>query len=559
MIGRLRPWTVGWAVLWIGLGVPAYGSGPHPGVCSSPEGLSWSVPAARAWLPDGWPEWSAKTWEVHIWGWAARGAWEPLQAAAYVLAVCGADGLARRAWSAGFRVYLRKGGVPVYAQAPEAFPWWRLWEAEYAHQGVTPGLAERFLQASAWTPNLWDRSVRSGLLAETFRQRRKVDWDLRIRETERALARDFAAYRVAPLEWRARLALLESVLDVWGWVVVAGLALGMTLGTSPRPARPIRVWTGLLLGAGVFAGVLFIVRAWYTSAFSTWQVLRDSLLRDGFLRRPPPPWDALFGASAEPRDLPRALRDLPTRWQAYMLRSPELWSRVRGDSPVLTYDRALLARDADRLDDVRQAAPYLIGPWQDLVPDRLIPPVPTWPELHILSASARWTAVLKDAGHSMGRWAVRGIPRWSLGFGVLLLVGGGLRYLYERLGRVGRWVARGLSFLVPGSSRLRRGHPVQGFLLLGMALLSTGLAFMMDRTPLARVWSGLLSPEWLTRIEATDRARLFLWGGLYLTIWSAALFAWTIHGMVFWLDVAAQARRDGRGLQIADSEERCGA
>ncbi len=159
----------------------------------------------------------------------------------------------------------------------------------------------------------------------------------------------------------------------------------------------------------------------------------------------------------------------------------------------------------------------------------------------------------------MGRWAVRGIPRWSLGFGVLLLVGGGLRYLYERLGRVGRWVARGLSFLVPGSSRLRRGHPVQGFLLLGMALLSTGLAFMMDRTPLARVWSGLLSPEWLTRIEATDRARLFLWGGLYLTIWSAALFAWTIHGMVFWLDVAAQARRDGRGLQIADSEERCGA
>lgn len=542
MRSRLCRWAVGWLGLWIGLSAPAYGEGTYPGVCPSPEGLRWLVPAARPWLPDGWPEWSADTWEVHIRGWSARGTWEPLQAAAYVLHFCGADGLARQAWSAGLRTYLRKGGIPMYAQAPEALPWWHLWEAEYAHQGLTPALAERFLQASVWTPNLWDRGVRSGLLAETFRQQGVVDWDLRIRETERVLARDFAAYRVAPLEWRARVTLLESALDVWGWVVAAGLALGMTLGASPRPTRPIRIWVGLLLGAGVLAGVLTIVQTWYASAFSTWQVLRDSLLRDGFIRRPPPPWDALFGPTTEPRDLPRALRNLPTRWQAYLLRSPELWSQVRGDSPILEYDRALLARDAERIDDVRQAAPYLIGPWRDLAPDRLIPPVPTWPELHTLSASARWPAVLKNAGHSMGMWVIRGIPWWGVWFGVLLLVGGALRYLHDRLGRSGRWTARGLGFLIPGASRFWRGHPIQGFLLFGTAMLATGLTYVMYRTPPARVWGGLLSPGWLARIETVGEARLFLWGGLYLTMWGVTLFAWTVHGMAFWLDVAAQTR-----------------
>jgi len=542
MCGRLGRWTVGWVGLWIGLGVSAYGEGVRLGVCPSPEGLRGLVPAARPWLPDGWPEWSAETWGVHIRGWSARGAWEPLQAAAYVLTVCGADGLAQQAWTAGFQVYLQKGGIPVYAQASEAFPWWHLWEAEYAHQGVTPGLAERFLRASVWTPNLWDRGLRSSLLAETLRRQGAVDWGLRIRETERVLARDFAAYRVAPLEWRARVTLLEAALDVWGWVVTAGLALGMTLGASPRLTRPLRTWTGLLLGAGIVAGSLAVIQTWYASALSTWQVLRDSLLRDGFIRRPPPPWDALFETPTRPRDLPRALRDLPTRWQAYRLRSPELWSQVRGNSPVLEYDRALLARDADRIDDVRRTAPYLIGPWRDFAPDRLIPPVPTWPELHTLSASARWPAVLKNAGHRMGMWFAREIPAWGLGFGALLLVGGALRYLHDRFGRIGRWAARGLSFLVPGSSRFRRGHPVQGFLLFGGAMWATGLTYVMYRTPSARVWGDLLSPDWLARIETTGEARLLLWGGLYLTMWGVTLFAWTVHGMVFWLDVAAQAR-----------------
>ncbi|MDW7984184.1 MAG: hypothetical protein RMK16_05830, partial [Acidobacteriota bacterium] len=459
MNDRVRRWTVGWASLWIGLSALAYGEGTHRSVCLSPEGLRGLVSATRPWLPDGWPEWSAETWGVHIWGWSAQGDWESLQAAAYVLDVCGADSFARRAWSTGLRAYLQKGGIPVYAQAPEAFPWWRLWEAEYAWQGVTPALAARFLRASVWTPNLWDRGVRSGVLAETFRQQGAIDWDLRIRETERVLARDLAAYRVAPLEWRARAMLLESALDVWGWAVAAGLAFGMTLGASPRLSRPIRIWPWLLLGSGAWAAGLAILQAWYASAFSTWQVLRDSLLRDGFIRRPPPPWDVLFEPVTEPRDLPRALRDLPTRWRAYLFRSPELWSQVDGDSPVLDYNRALLARDTDRIDDARQAAPYLIGPWRDLVPDRLIPPVPTWPELHTLSASARWTVVLKNAAYSMGMKAIHGIPHWGLGFGVLLLVGSGVRYLHERLGRIGRWAARGLSFLIPGSSRFWRGHP----------------------------------------------------------------------------------------------------
>jgi hypothetical protein len=66
----------------------------------------------------------------------------------------------------------------------------------------------------------------------------------------------------------------------------------------------------------------------------------------------------------------------------------------------------------------------------------------------------------------------------------------------------------------------------------------------MDRTPPAQVWTGLLSPDWLARIEATDQVRLFLWGGLYLTMWGLALFAWTVHAMVFWLDLAAQAREE---------------
>jgi len=545
MNGRLFRWTVGWFSLgWVGLSMGAYAGERGVPVCASPDSVRWLVWPARTWLPEGWPEWSGETWEIHIRGWSVRQAWEPLQAAAYALTLCGAESLARQAWTAGFRAYLQRGGIPVYAQAPEAFPWWRLWEAEYAHRGVTLSLAERFLQASPWTPNLWDRSVRSGLLAETLRQQGAIDGALRIREAERALARDVAAYRVAPLEWRARATLLESAVRIWGWVIAAGLGLGMALGGFRRSARPVRAWAGFLGGAAVFAGLLFVAQAWYASALSTWQVLRDSLLRDGFLRRPPPPWDTLFEAPTQPRDLPRSLRDLPTRWQAYVLRSPELWSRVRGDNPVLEYDRSLVARDLDRVDDVRRTAPYLIGPWRDLAPDRLIPPVPTWPELHTLSASARWSAVLNNAAHSMATWAVREAPRWGLGWGVLLLVGWSLRYLSDRLGPIGRRVAWGLSLLIPGSSRFRRGHPVQGLLLFSTAALSAGLIYAMDRTPPAQVWTGLLSPDWLARIEATDQVRLFLWGGLYLTMWGLALFAWTVHAMVFWLDLAAPAREE---------------
>ncbi len=434
-----------------------------------------------------------------------RGDWRALQAMGYILYRCGLQDLARRAWSAGLHVYLVQGGIPVYAQEPTAFPWWQLWDTEMQlPRPPLRALAELWMRGAEWTPNLWDRSVRSSVLIERLRQYRMFREMLRIRTFERRLAREMAPYRVAPLQWRAWRYVLRVGLHVWWPVAVTGILM-IAVCAPFRHGPGIRWWIGSLLLAGVVGFGGAVADAWLASAERAWQQLHTTVLKDGNVR-------------------------------------PPLRVRAEGNAPVRAYNRALRLRDTERMQQLTHRYPFLLGVWMRYAPDRYIPNVPIWPELHRIAAAARWSVIIRAAVQRSWASLREGLLWWVgwLPFVVLLSVldrWTSPRRPVCRTARMARW----LLIFWPGGSRARRHAFRTALILWWLTWLTTVLVVHIMRQSVHTIWGDQLSPVWQTLIVHTGESSVILWGGLYPALLGGALFCWTLHGMFFWMDYAAES------------------
>lgn len=451
--------------------------------------------------------------------WTIMRDWQHLQALAFIAFLCQRPILAQQAFQLAREAYLSRGGITAYAQDPQVFPWWVFWDTLFLNHQLTPEEAWNLYRlGSSWTPNLWDRTVRSRVLAEWLRQQRSFSLLRQLKQKEDQLADQFRDYRVDPLTWQTMRHLIYACEP---WLVLAftvwlGLILPLWLKAKYRTllAGSIVLWLFLIFFAYTYP-------AWLESSYQAWMELRHNLLAGGFVSSEvPAPWRDLLELRISESDLPQNLRKEYRQWRDSALASVRRYYPTASIYNPYPYRELLTHLRQRSLTPISQN-PVVMEKWWDMASSlpRTIPPAP-WSLLHGIYPLARWYTVLLRAKEIFLYQLKNWIFIWLLGPLLVCLV------------PVRKW----LKPFIPGLSRLEANAPFHGILLYMTAVPSLFALVAISTLPMHRMWGSLLDHDWLNFIDSLGRTRIIVWGGLYLTVLGITLMAWTLHFMAYFVD-----------------------
>lgn len=444
--------------------------------------------------------------------------WPRLQALAFFSFVCKRMTLGQRAWELARESFLTSGGISAYAQSPQAFPWWQYWDILFLKGRLNPEQAWRLYRVgSTWTPNIWDRSLRSRILSEWLRKERAYRILQTMKQRENQLAARQKIYRVDPLTWQTRGYLLVHLAP---WAVLFYLIWMAMVLTIPCWRR-LTPWV-CSFGWLIFVGFCYCYPIWLKTAREAWQELHSNLLTAGFItRKVPEPWLALFENRYPIHELPGPLRRTAEKWQKAFVSSLVHYTPPYKNSlsfHVLNWT-PLMATHNPRSFPTESELTYRMWTPATIQPASLTPA--PWTVLHALYPEARWGHVLRRA---LSRF-VENFRDWKWAW---IFVPLGLFFLYRRLA----W----LTLILPGFSRLKLGHIFHGSLLFFLVMTSLIALVLMHTVRPEELWGSLVDTGWISMIRSIGHRPLIVWGSQYLLVWGTLLFGWTLHFMAYFID-----------------------